>query len=70
MSPSSSGSNNKPNKKLARSRWQAEQVSCMAYSSTLKMKVTCSPETSVDFKRTKRRYIPEDKTVLVPVLYI
>jgi hypothetical protein len=26
------------------------------------MKVTCSPETSVDFQRTTRRYIPEDRT--------
>jgi hypothetical protein len=35
-------------------------VSCSAYSSTLKREVTCSSETSVDFQRTTRRYIPED----------
>jgi hypothetical protein len=38
-------------------------VSCVAYSSTLKMKATCFPETSVDFQRTTRRYIPEDRTL-------
>jgi hypothetical protein len=32
-------------------------------SSTLKMEVTCSFETSVDFQRTTRRYIPEDSTL-------
>jgi hypothetical protein len=38
-------------------------VSCLAYSSTMKMEATYSSETSVDFQRTKRRYIPEDKTI-------
>jgi hypothetical protein len=38
-------------------------VFCLAYSSTLKMEATCSSETSVDFQRTTRRYIPEDKTL-------
>jgi hypothetical protein len=28
---------------------------------SLKMKATCSSETSVDFQRTTRRYIPEDR---------
>jgi hypothetical protein len=37
--------------------------SCLAYSSTLKMKETCSSETSVDFQQTTRRYIPEDRTL-------
>jgi hypothetical protein len=36
-------------------RWQAELFSCSAYSSTLKMEVKCSSETSVDFQRTTRR---------------
>jgi hypothetical protein len=36
---------------------------CLAYSSNLKMEATCSSETSVDFQRTARRYIPEDKTL-------
>jgi hypothetical protein len=39
-------------------------VSCSAYSSTLKMEAICSSETSVDFQRNARRYIPEDSTVL------
>jgi hypothetical protein len=38
-------------------------VSCPAYFSTLKMEVICSSETSVDFQRTTRRYIPEDSTL-------
>jgi hypothetical protein len=33
-----------------------------AYSSTLKMDAICSSETSVDFQRTARRYIPDDST--------
>jgi hypothetical protein len=36
---------------------------CVAYSSTLKMEATYSSETSVDFQRTIRRYITEDRTV-------
>jgi hypothetical protein len=34
------------------------QVFFLAYSSTLNMEATCYSETSVDFKRTTRRYIP------------
>jgi hypothetical protein len=32
-------------------------VSCLVYSSTLKVKATSSSETSVDFQRTTRRFI-------------
>jgi hypothetical protein len=35
-------------------------VSSLAYSSTLKLQVTCSSETSVDFQRATCRYIQED----------
>jgi hypothetical protein len=35
--------------------------SCLAYSSNLK--ITCSSETSVDFRRTARRYIVEDRAL-------
>jgi hypothetical protein len=38
-------------------------VSCSSYSSTLKMEGTCSPETSVDFQWSTRRYIPEDNAL-------
>jgi hypothetical protein len=38
-------------------------VSCSAYSSALKMEATCSSETSVDFERTTRRSISEDRTL-------
>jgi hypothetical protein len=38
-------------------------ISCLAYSSTLMMQMTCSSETSVNFKRTTRRYIPENRTL-------
>jgi hypothetical protein len=33
-------------------------VSCLAYYSTLIMKVMCSSETSIDFHRTTRYYVP------------
>jgi hypothetical protein len=36
-------------------------VSCSVYSSTLKIEEIYSSETSVDFQRTTRRYIPEYK---------
>jgi hypothetical protein len=37
-------------------------VSCLAYSSALKMEAASSSETSVDFQRTTWRYILEDRT--------
>jgi hypothetical protein len=37
-----------------------KMISCLAYFSTLKMEATCSCETSVNFQRTTRRYIPEN----------
>jgi hypothetical protein len=43
-------------------------VSCLAYSSTLKMEATCSSEMSVHFERTKRRYIPGDITLYTPCI--
>jgi hypothetical protein len=39
-------------------------VSCVAYSSTLKMKAISSSRISVDFHRTTRRCIPEGRTRL------
>jgi hypothetical protein len=50
-------------------RRQAELVFCLDYSSTLKMEATCSPEKSVDFQRTTRRYIPDDSSTLRPFSY-
>jgi hypothetical protein len=38
-------------------------VSCLAYSSTLKMEATYSFEMSVDFQWTTLHYIPEDSTI-------
>jgi hypothetical protein len=38
-------------------------VSSLAYSFTLKMEVSYSSETSVDFQRTIRHCIPEDRTL-------
>jgi hypothetical protein len=38
-------------------------VSCLAYSSTLKMEGTPSSETWVDFQRTIWRYVPENRTL-------
>jgi hypothetical protein len=37
--------------------------SCSVYSSTLKVEEICPSETSADFQRTTRRYIPEDRTL-------
>jgi hypothetical protein len=44
------------------SSWQPEALG-LAYSSTLKMEATFSCEKSVDFQRTTRHYIPEDRTL-------
>jgi hypothetical protein len=38
-------------------------VTPLAYSSTLKIKMKCSSETSVNFQRTTRYCIPEDRTL-------
>jgi hypothetical protein len=38
-------------------------ISCLAYSSTVKMEATCSSQTSADIQRTTPRYIPEDRTI-------
>jgi hypothetical protein len=46
-----------------RQRWIRKSSFCLADSSTLKMEVTYSSETSVDFQRTTRRYIPEERTL-------
>jgi hypothetical protein len=37
-------------------------ITCLVYSSTLKMEATCSLETSVDFQWTTPRYIPQGRT--------
>jgi hypothetical protein len=62
VSPPSSGSKNKPSKKPA---WiqvaSIVLVSCSAHFSTLKMEAIS--EMSVDFQRTTRRYIPEDRNL-------
>jgi hypothetical protein len=39
-------------------------VSCMAYTSTLKMEVTFFSKTWADFQWTTQHYIPEERTVL------
>jgi hypothetical protein len=38
-------------------------VSCLAYSSMLRMEGTCSSETSVDTQQTTRCYIPESSAL-------
>jgi hypothetical protein len=37
-------------------------VPCMAYSSALNREANCTSEMSVDFQRTTRCYVPEDRT--------
>jgi hypothetical protein len=55
-SPPFSGLKSKPSKQAA------SKVSCLAYSSTLKMEVTCS-ETLAVFQWTTWHYIPENRTL-------
>jgi hypothetical protein len=38
--------------------------------SPLKMEAICSPQTSVDFQRTTRRYIPKDSTIHVHTKFV
>jgi hypothetical protein len=38
-------------------------LSCLSYSSTLKMEALCSSETSIEFQRTTWRYIREERTL-------
>jgi hypothetical protein len=38
-------------------------VSCVVYSSTLKLEIIYFSETSIDFQQTTRCYNPEDKTL-------
>jgi hypothetical protein len=45
-------------------------VSCLAYSSTLKVDATSSSETSVNFQRTTRRYIPEERTLQFQIIAV
>jgi hypothetical protein len=47
--------------KQHQSRWKL--VSCLTYFSTLKLEVICSSETSVDFQRTTRCCIPEERAL-------
>jgi hypothetical protein len=63
MSPPSSQLKNKPSRALALLLARFMQISCLAYSVTVKMGATYSSEMSVDFQRTTWRYIPEDRTL-------
>jgi hypothetical protein len=65
MSPPSSGSKEYANQgtSVKQVTSKALVVSCLAYSSTLKIVATCSSKTSVDFQLTTRGYIPENRTL-------
>jgi hypothetical protein len=60
MSPPSSGSKNKLSRPLLAACFMP--ISCLAYSSILKMEATCSSRTLVDFEWAARHCIPEDRT--------
>jgi hypothetical protein len=72
ISPLSSGLKNKPSNKPAGLCLPPALtlVSCSAYFSTLNMEAKCCSETSVDFQRTTRRYIPEDVLFLTTAVRI
>jgi hypothetical protein len=59
MSPIYSGSNSKTSKKASLRLPDScfKLISCLAYSSTMKIEATCSSEKSIGFKLTTRRYI-------------
>jgi hypothetical protein len=42
---------------------QETRMKCVASGAEMEMEEICSSETSVDFRRTTRGYIPEDTTV-------
>jgi hypothetical protein len=67
MSTASSAMKNKPNKVAAyagsKQGWLLQAISCLAYSSNLKMKVTYSSLTSAEFQQTTQHYIPKDTTL-------
>jgi hypothetical protein len=64
LSPSS-GSKYKPSDKQATNKYQTELYLLYAYFSTLKMEVTYSSESLVNFQRTTRRYSPEDRLFII-----
>jgi hypothetical protein len=43
-------------------------ASCLAYSLNLYAEATCSIETSANFERTTLRYVPQDRTLQMPVI--
>jgi hypothetical protein len=45
------------------------QILILIYPSTLKMEATCYSETSADFQRTVRRYIPEYRSLQLLACY-
>jgi hypothetical protein len=58
-------------RRKSQARNQREAATCftlvyrLAHSSTLKVEMICSPKTLVDFQRTTRCYIPEDRTLQI-----
>jgi hypothetical protein len=59
--PPSSGLKTKSSKKLALLAACFVLISCLAYSLTVKIEVTCYSKMLVDFQWTVEHYIPEDK---------
>jgi hypothetical protein len=54
---------------LLKIKWSFGLVSCLPYSSTLKIKAICSSETSVDSQRSTWRYIPQCRTLHLTAQY-
>jgi hypothetical protein len=70
MSPPSSGSKNKPSKKPACLPPAFTLVSCLAYSSAMKMEATCPSETLVNFQWTTWHYIPKDRALRIIIAFM
>jgi hypothetical protein len=69
MLPISSWSKNKLSNKPALLATCFTLYSLLDHSSTLKKEAICSSESLVDFQRTTRRYIPEERTLHIKLIY-
>jgi sortase (surface protein transpeptidase) len=70
MSPTPSGRRISQASYQRQTWWQAEHSEQADYSSTLKLKAMFSSETSVNFQRITRLYIPKIELFYLPIVRI